>query len=112
MIKYEELQNNKYETFRDLIVFINTLLNRTERVNKEKLKRAIKTTEFNILKQKEAKEGFVESAKDKKGKIKIFFNKGFENDWKNSISSKSIKKIETKFYNEMVNLGYIKKHKN
>ena len=30
-------------------------------------------------------------------KIKIFFNKGFENDWKNSISSKSIKKIETKF---------------
>ena len=111
LIKYEELKSNKYEIFRDIIVYVNTLLNRTERVNKEKLKRAIESTEFNILKQKETKKGFVESAKDKKGKIKIFFNKGFENDWKNSISSKSIKKIETKFYNEMVNLGYIKKNK-
>ena len=112
LIKYEELKDNKYEIFRDIIVYVNTLLNRTERVNKEKLKRAIESTEFNILKQKETKKGFVESAKDKKGKIKIFFNKGFENDWKNSISSKSIKKIEAKFYNEMVNLGYIKKNKN
>ncbi len=109
LIKYEELQSNQYETFRDLIVFINTLLNRTERVNKEKLKRAIETTEFNTLKQKEEKEGFLESVENKQGKKKIFFNKGFGNRWENLVSSDTINKIQNKFRDEMVSLGYLKK---
>ncbi len=109
LIKYEELQNNKYETFRDLIVFLNTLLNRTERVDKDKLIKAIETTEFNILKQKEEKEGFLESVKDKQGKKKIFFSKGFGNRWENLVSSDTINKIQNKFHDEMISLGYLKK---
>lgn len=108
IIKYEELKVTKYETFRDIIVFTNTLLNLTERVDKKKLEKAIETTEFNILKQKESEYGFHEAAKDKKGNRKTFFNKGFNNNWENLISENAVKKIEEKFYNEMKILGYLK----
>ena len=108
IIKYEELKNNKYETFRDIVVFINTLLNKTERVNKKKLETAIKTTDFSVLKEKETKYGFHEGVSDYKGNKKKFFYKGFGNTWKNSISSELIKKIEKKFCDEMKTLGYLK----
>ena len=111
LIKYEELKNNKYETFRDLIVFVNTLLNRTERVDEVKLVKAIDTTEFSILKQKEDEEGFLESVEDKKGNKKIFFNKGFESRWENLISSDTIHKIQKKFCVDMTSLGYLEKKK-
>ena len=111
LIKYEQLQNKKYETFRDLIVFVNTILNRTERVNKEKLIKAIETTEFNVLKKKEKNEGFIESVKNKNGNTNIFFDKGFENKWENLISSTSINTLEDRFHKEMTKLGYIKKKK-
>ena len=55
-IKYEDLLENKYETFRDIIVFINTLANRTEGVDKLKLQKAIETTNFDVLKKKEVSE--------------------------------------------------------
>ena len=51
-VKYEDLITNKYETFRDIIVFTNTLMNRVEGVDKSKLQKAIETTNFNVLKKK------------------------------------------------------------
>jgi hypothetical protein len=51
-VKYEDLITNKYETFRDIIVFTNTLMNRVEGVNKSKLQKAIETTNFSVLKKK------------------------------------------------------------
>ena len=52
VIKYEDLEIDKYETFRDIIVFTNTLLNNSDGVDKIKLERAIETTNFNVLKIK------------------------------------------------------------
>ena len=60
-VKYEDLITNKYETFRDIIVFTNTLMNRVEGVDKSKLQKAIETTNFNVLKKKEISETFDES---------------------------------------------------
>ena len=45
-------ENNKYETFRDIIVFLNAISNRTERVDKQKLENSIETTNFSVLKKK------------------------------------------------------------
>ena len=61
VVRYEDLISNSYETFRDIIVFTNTLINRTEGVNKDKLIKAIKSTDFNILKNKEIKDGLDKS---------------------------------------------------
>ena len=59
-IKYEDLIKNKYETFRDIIVFTNALMNNVEGVDKSKLQKAIETTNFDILKKKEMSETFNE----------------------------------------------------
>ena len=105
-MKYEDFENNKYETFRDIIVFTNTLLNKTERVDRKKLDKAIETTNFSVLKNKEEKEGFDEAAFDKNNK-KDFFNMGFSNNWKNLLKEDIRVKIENEFSKEMKELGYL-----
>ena len=108
MIKYEDFEEKKYETFRDIVVFTNTLLNKTESVNKLKLEKAIETTNFNVLKNKEKNEGFEEAAYSKKEeKKKVFFNLGFNNRWKKLLTKEIRKKIENEFNEEMNELGYL-----
>jgi len=113
-IKYEDLITNKYETFRDIIVFTNTLMNRVEGVNKSKLQKAIETTNFNVLKKKEINETFDGSQSSFKNWMKfhsenknLFFNLGPENNWEKILKSKISNKIEINFEKEMKKLGYL-----
>ena len=113
-VKYEDLITNKYETFRDIIVFTNTLMNRVEGVNKSKLQKAIETTNFNVLKKKEISETFDGTESSFKNWRKfhsenknLFFNLGPENNWKKILESKISKEIEINFNNEMKELGYL-----
>tara|TARA_B100001248_G_scaffold216744_1_gene171717 strand:+ start:729 stop:1565 length:837 start_codon:yes stop_codon:yes gene_type:complete len=107
VIKYEDLETDKYETFRDIIVFTNTLLNNSDGVDKIKLERAIETTNFNVLKNKEKNEGFEEALySEDSGEKKIFFNKGFNNRWKKILRDDIRKKLEDIFKNEMEDIGY------
>ena len=113
-IKYEDLIINKYETFRDIIVFTNTLMNRVEGVNKSKLQKAIETTNFNVLKKKEINETFDGSQSSFKNWRKfhsenknLFFNLGPENNWEKILKSKISNKIEINFEKEMKKLGYL-----
>ena len=107
ILKFEEFENNKYEIFRDIIVFTNTLLNRSERVDKKKLEMAINSTDFKVLKDKEIKEGFNEAALDENKEKKTFFNKGFNNNWRNLLRKDIRIKIENEFNKEMKELGYL-----
>jgi hypothetical protein len=113
-VKYEDLITNKYETFRDIIVFTNTLMNRVEGVDKSKLQKAIETTNFDILKKKEISETFDGSQSSFKNWRKfhsenknLFFNLGPENNWKKNLKTKISNKIEVSFEKEMKRLGYI-----
>ena len=114
IIKYEDLISNSYETFRDIIVFANTLINRTEGVNKEKLIKAIKSTDFKTLKNKEVKNGLDKSVTSFKKWRKIhrenknlFFNLGPKNDWKKLINKDLSGEIEEEFELEMKEVGYL-----
>ena len=108
LVKYEDFENEKYSAFRDIIIFVNTLLNKTERIDKKKLERAIETTNFTVLKNKEKNEGFEEAAfSTKENKKQTFFNLGFNNRWKNILSDEIRQKIEAEFKNEMKELGYL-----
>ena len=114
IIKYEDLISNKYETFRDIIVFTNTLLNKTDGVNKQKLMRAIETTNFNILKNLELKNGLDRSVTSfkkwrniHKENKNLFFNLGPDNNWEKFLNIKTTSKIEEKFFNEMRELNYL-----
>jgi len=113
-IKYEDLIANKYETFRDIIVFTNTLMNKVEGVNKLKLQKAIESTNFNDLKKKEISETFDGSQSSFKSWRKfhsenknLFFNLGPENNWKKILKTKISNKIEISFEKEMKKLGYL-----
>jgi len=113
-IKYEDLVTNKYETFRDIIIFTNTLMNKVEGVNKLKLQKAIETTNFNVLKKKEISETFDGSESSFKNWRKfhsenknLFFNLGPENDWKKILETTISSQIETIFEKEMKELGYL-----
>ena len=113
-IKYEDLITNKYETFRDIIVFTNTLMNRAEGVDKSKLQKAIETTNFNILKKKEISETFNGSESSFKDWRKfhsenknLFFNLGPENNWKEILKKNISNEIENNFEKEMKKLRYL-----
>ena len=113
-VKYEDLVNNKYETFRDIIVFTNTLMNNVEGVNKSKLQKAIETTNFNVLKKKEISEtsdgsesSFKNWRKFHSENKNLFFNLGPENNWQKILNSKISDKIETNFEKEMKDIGYL-----
>jgi hypothetical protein len=114
IVKYEDLLSNKYETFRDIIVFTNTLLNRAEGVDKSKLLKAIKTTNFNVLRKNEINDGLDKSVTSfKKWRSihsenkNLFFNLGPNNNWQKNIDKKISHKIENLFQEEMVSLGYL-----
>ena len=113
-IKYEDLITNKYETFRDIIVFTNTLMNKVEGVNKSRLQKAIETTNFDVLKKKEVSETFDGSESSFKNWRKfhsenknLFFNLGPDNNWKNILKTDVSKEIEISFEKEMIELGYL-----
>ena len=113
-IRYEDLLENKYETFRDIIVFINTLTNRIEGVDKSKLLKAIDSTNFDVLKNKETKvslgetdSGFENWRNFHKENKNYFFNLGPKNNWEKMLNESLKKKIEDNFENEMKALKYI-----
>ena len=113
-VRYEDLLENKYETFRDIIVFSNTLMNRSEGVNKSKLQKAIETTNFDVLKNKEVKESFNSSDIGFKSwrshhseNKNLFFNLGPENKWEKNLDKKIKEDIENNFNEEMKNLKYL-----
>ena len=115
IIKYEDLISNTYETFRDIIVYINTLINFSDGVDKEKLLNSIKSTEFSVLKNKEIKDGLNQSINPFKNWRKIhkenknlFFNLGPKNNWEELVTKDLSNKIENEFRREMKELKYLK----
>ena len=101
IIKYEDLLGNTKETFIKILDFLG------EKKYEEKIDRVIASCEFDILKKKEEKEGFIESMTSEKTKKKInFFNLGKKNNWKVLLDNKIEKKISEALYKEMKELKY------
>ena len=107
IIKYEDLLNETYLILKDLINFINMLVNNNEQINKDKLKKVIDSTLFDKLRKEEQDKGFAESVLSRDGKRKIpFFNLGPKNDWNKILNIKMVKKIEEIFADSMKDLSY------
>ena len=107
IIKYEDLLNETYLIFKDLINFINIIVNNSEQINKDKLKKVIDSTLFDKLRKEEQDKGFTESVLSRDGKRKIpFFNLGPKNDWNKILNIKMVKQIEEVFAESMKDLSY------
>ncbi len=105
-IKYEDLEDNKYDTFKKIISFINDLKRDQSFVNEKKFINSINSTNFSNLKNKEENEGFEESVYSKSGEKKRFFNLGFNNRWQKTLPQNILNKLNKTFKNELNDLGY------
>ena len=108
IIKYEDLLNETYLVFKEVVEFINKTTNNKQKIDKEKLKSVVNSTLFDKLKDSEQKYGFSESItskKDNKKKI-TFFNLGPKNDWRKILDKDLQIKISNVFEKEIIELEY------
>ena len=104
-LKYEDFENNKYDTFKSIINFINRIKGNNEKVEEKKLLNSIKSTNFTNLKNKEKNEGFEESINNN-GEKKPFFNLGFNNRWQKILPKSILVKLNNSLQNDLNDLGY------
>tara|TARA_B100001564_G_C20645899_1_gene674414 strand:+ start:765 stop:1607 length:843 start_codon:yes stop_codon:yes gene_type:complete len=106
-IKYEDMIENSYKVFRDLVVFVNTICRFNDGVDEVKLKNAIDTTNFDKLKDIENKGKFSESVYSLKDKRKIkFFYLGPENNWEKQLNKNLVDKMNNYYKEDLIKFGY------
>jgi len=108
LVKYEDLIGKKKSTMLKIFKFLDYLGLKVN-LDMVKLNKAIKSTDFDKMKNLEKNETFYEAVVDEKtGKRKAFFNLGPKNDWRSILGKKNREKIEECFKEEMCELGYLK----
>tara|TARA_B100000902_G_scaffold393328_1_gene447353 strand:+ start:323 stop:1165 length:843 start_codon:yes stop_codon:yes gene_type:complete len=108
LVKYEDLISKKKSTMLKIFKFLDNLGLKVN-LDMVKLNKAIKSTDFDKMKNLEKNETFYEAVVDEKtGKRKAFFNLGPKNDWRSILGKKNREKIEECFKEEMCEMGYLK----
>ena len=108
LVKYEDLVDKKKSTMLKIFKFLDYLGLKVN-LDMVRLNKAIKSTDFDKMKNLEKNETFYEAVVDEKtGKRKAFFNLGPKNDWRSILGEKNREKIEECFKEEMRELGYLK----
>ena len=107
-IKYEDLLNSTYAVFLDIINFISKITNNSQSINKDKIKKTLRSTTFDSLKKSEQEHGFSEAVRDREDRNKTvpFFNLGPKNDWKKILDEEFKKKIQKVFEKDLKDLNY------
>ena len=101
-IRYEDMVNNPTETFKKLVIFVNSLMRFSDKIDEEKLYNAIETTNFKSLQEIENTGKFGENVYSLKDNRKIkFFYQGPENDWKKNLDKSMIKKMNEYYKNDL-----------
>ena len=108
IIKYEDLLNETFIVFKEVVEFINKTSKNKQKIDKNKLKNAVNSTLFDKLKDREKKHGFSEAITSKKDKNKkiSFFNLGPKNDWRKILDKELQVKISEAFEKEIIELEY------
>ena len=107
LVKYEDLINETFLVFKNVIQFINKLTKNDIKFNKDKAINAIKNTSFEKLQLLEKQHGFSEAMYKKGSKDKVkFFNLGQANNFEKLLSRDLINRINNKFKNDLEKLNY------
>ena len=101
-IRYEDLLHNTKKVLNELIRFIQESLKIKIELNNNKVDNIIKTTSFELLKNKENKEGFKEASKNSP-----FFREGKSLQWQKKLNQDQIEKIELNLGEYMKKFNYI-----
>jgi hypothetical protein len=107
LIRYEDLQNETFLTFKKVINFIDKLNKSKNSFKRDKAKKSIQSCDFERLKKLEISEGFNESPLSKKDNTRInFFKLGKDNDYKKLLTKELITKMNLKFKDEIKKFNY------
>ena len=107
IIKYENLNHDTFNVFKDLIQFIDKIKGNKNIFNKKKAENVIHSCSFDKLKNIEINEGFSESIISKNKSEKIpFFHLGPANDWKKTFDEEYKKKLNKIFAKNLKELEY------
>ena len=108
IIKYEDLNNKTFDTFKEIIEFIEITTGRKKDFNRIRAMNSIQSTSFDKMSQIEKKQGFLESVLSKNDPKKIpFFHLGPKNNWKNIFDQKYQEKLNSIFKVNLKELNYI-----
>ena len=108
VIKYEELMSNTFETFKEIIRFIEKTTKAEKIFIESKAKNSIRSTSFNKMKKIEQSKGFNESVLSKNYSKKIpFFHLGPKNDWHKIFNEDFKKNATLKFKPLLKELNYV-----
>jgi len=107
VIRYEDLQNETFVTFKKVINFIDNLSKSKHHFKREKAKKSIQSCDFEKLKKLETNVGFIESPISKKDNSRInFFKLGKDNNYKKLLNKDLITKMDLKFKDEIKKYNY------
>ena len=106
-LKYEDLLQETFYVFKEIIEFIDKLTNNKKGFSREKAKNAVNSTSFENLKKIEETNGFSESIVSREQEKKIpFFHLGPKNKWQNNFDTRFVKKLNNVFEKNLVELDY------
>ena len=106
-IRYEDMLQNPKQTFRDIVIFVNTICKFNDNFDQDKFNNAIETTSFKKLQALENEGNFLENVYSKHDKRKIkFFNQGPENNWKKNLSDELINKMNNFYKDDLKKFKY------
>ena len=109
LIRYEDLNFNTLDVLKEIIEFIQNTIQEKEDFNFLKAQNAVKSTNFENMKNMEKKSGFLESILSKNDTKKIpFFHLGPKNDWKSIFDKSYQNKLNSIFENNLKELNYLK----
>ena len=105
-LRYEDLLNETFFVFREIIEFIDKLTNNKNGFSREKAKNAVASTSFENLKKIEETRGFNESIISREEKKIPFFHLGPKNEWQKNFDAKFIEKLNNIFEKNLIELNY------
>ena len=105
-IKYEDLENDTFNTFKRIVEFLNKIMKKKEKIDSNRLIKIIDAVSFESLKKKENDEGFPEAVMNNEKQKINFFYLGKKNKWQNLLSPKQINAINNIFNDDLKILGY------
>ena len=109
LIRYEDLAVKTLDVFKEIIEFIQNIIQEKKDFNFLKAQNSVKSTNFENMKNMEKNNGFLESVLSKNDPKKIpFFHLGPKNDWKSIFDKDYQKKLNSIFENNLKELNYLK----
>ena len=97
VLRYEDMLDNPIKVFRKLVSFLR------QPKDPQRLKKAIRFSSFDQLKQQEKRSGFIEKHEN----ANLFFRQGRKNQWRDKLTHEQVRKVIDNHGEQMARFKYL-----